>query len=218
MLYKDIVKNKEIKGFIAKADANLSVLGYTDHSEQHCRLVAEQAGRILQKFGFSERDIELARIAGFMHDIGNALNREHHAEYGALLANELLKTCALPLEDRITIVSAIAHHDESTGEATDAVSSALIIADKTDVRRSRVRSADKISFDIHERVNYAVTEAKLKLSPDKKIIALNLQVDESICTMYEYFDIFLGRMQMCRHAAELLGARFKLTANGSKVL
>lgn len=218
MTYKDIVKNKEIKAFIAKADANLGVLGYTDHSEQHCCLVAERSGRILQKFGYSEHDIMLAKIAGFMHDIGNAINREHHAEYGALLANELLKSLDISLEDRITIVSAIAHHDEATGEAIDAISAALIIADKTDVRRSRVRSTDKIMFDIHERVNYAVTEAKLKVSPDKKLIALNLQVDEHICTMYEYFDIFLGRMQMCRHAAELLGARFKLTANGSKVL
>ena len=124
----------------------------------------------------------------------------------------------MPLEDRVTVVSAIGDHDESTGGATDAVSAALIIADKTDVRRNRVRNKDMSTFDIHDRVNYAVTEAKLKVHTEKNVIVLNLQIDESICTMYEYFDIFLGRMMMCRRAAEILGLRFKLTANGSKVL
>ena len=124
----------------------------------------------------------------------------------------------MSIEDRITIASAIGHHDESSGGATDVISAALIIADKTDVRRNRVRQKPKASFDIHDRVNYAVTQAKLKISPEKNVIALNLQIDESICTMYEYFDIFLGRMMMCRKAAELLGVTFKLTANGSKVL
>ena len=135
-----------------------------------------------------------------MHDIGNAVNRSRHAEYGAILANELLKGKDLSLEDRITIMSAIGNHDESTGGATDPVSAALIIADKTDVRRNRVRDKDRAAFDIHDRVNYAVTEAKLKINKEKKLISLNLQIDESICTMYEYFDIFLGRMMMCRGA------------------
>ena len=165
-----------------------------------------------------EETIELAKIAGFMHDIGNAINRHKHAEYGAILANEILKDTDLSIEDRITIASAIGHHDESSGGATDVISAALIIADKTDVRRNRVRQKPKASFDIHDRVNYAVTQAKLKISPEKNVIALNLQIDESICTMYEYFDIFLGRMMMCRKAAELLGVTFKLTANGAKVL
>ena len=124
----------------------------------------------------------------------------------------------MSLEDRVTVVSAIANHDESTGGAVDIISAALVIADKTDVRRDRVRAKDRARYDIHDRVNYAVTESTLKISPEKKLISLNLQIDESICTMYDYFDIFLGRMQMCRHAAELFGARFKLTANGSKVL
>ena len=153
-----------------------------------------------------------------MHDIGNAVNRSRHAEYGAILANELLKGKDLSLEDRITIMSAIGTHDESTGGATDPVSAALIIADKTDVRRNRVRDKDRAAFDIHDRVNYAVTEAKLKINKEKKLISLNLQIDESICTMYEYFDIFLGRMMMCRGAAEILNMKFRLTANGSKVL
>ncbi|MEI3191269.1 MAG: HD domain-containing protein [Lachnospiraceae bacterium] len=192
-------------------------LGYTDHSEAHCTVVAERAGLILKKLS-PEETIELAKIAGFMHDIGNAVNRSRHAEYGAILANELLKGTDLSLENRITIMSAIGNHDESTGGATDPVSAALIIADKTDVRRNRVRDKDRAAFDIHDRVNYAVTEAKLKINKEKKLISLNLQIDESICTMYEYFDIFLGRMMMCRGAAEILNMKFRLTANGSKVL
>lgn len=218
MTYQEIKKNEEVRVYLKKGNDNLGVLGYTDHSEAHCTVVAERAGLILKKLEYPEETIELAKIAGFMHDIGNAVNRSRHAEYGAILANELLKGTDLSLEDRITIMSAIGNHDESTGGATDPVSAALIIADKTDVRRNRVRDKDRAAFDIHDRVNYAVTEAKLKINKEKKLISLNLQIDESICTMYEYFDIFLGRMMMCRGAAEILGARFKLTANGSKVL
>ena len=218
MTYQEIKKNEEVRAYLKKGNDNLGVLGYTDHSEAHCTVVAERAGLILKKLEYPEETIELAEIAGFMHDIGNAVNRSRHAEYGAILANELLKGTDLSLEDRITIMSAIGNHDESTGGATDPVSAALIIADKTDVRRNRVRDKDRAAFDIHDRVNYAVTEAKLKINKEKKLISLNLQIDESICTMYEYFDIFLGRMMMCRGAAEILGARFKLTANGSKVL
>lgn len=218
MTYQEIKKNEEVRAYLKKGNDNLGVLGYTDHSEAHCTVVAERAGLILKKLEYPEETIELAKIAGFMHDIGNAVNRSRHAEYGAILANELLKGTDLSLEDRITIMSAIGNHDESTGGATDPVSAALIIADKTDVRRNRVRDKDRAAFDIHDRVNYAVTEAKLKINKEKKLISLNLQIDESICTMYEYFDIFLGRMMMCRGAAEILGARFKLTANGSKVL
>lgn len=218
MTYKEIRKNKEINAYIKKGNDNLGVLGYTDHSQVHCTLVAERAAMILEKFGYTEHDIELVKIAGYMHDIGNSINRKNHAEYGALLANELLQRTDMSLEDRVTVVSAIANHDESSGGAVDVISAALIIADKTDVRRDRVREKDKAQYDIHDRVNYAVTESALKISTEKKQIALNLQIDESICTMYDYFDIFLGRMQMCRHAAEFFDARFKLTANGSKVL
>lgn len=218
MTYKEIRKNKEINAYIKKGNDNLGVLGYTDHSQVHCTLVAERAAMILEKFGCTEHDIELVKIAGYMHDIGNSINRKNHAEYGALLANELLQRTDMSLEDRVTVVSAIANHDESTGGAVDIISAALIIADKTDVRRDRVREKDKAQYDIHDRVNYAVESSALKISTEKKQIALNLQIDESICTMYDYFDIFLGRMQMCRHAAEFFDARFKLTANGSKVL
>lgn len=218
MTYQEIKKNEEVRAYLKKGNDNLGVLGYTDHSEVHCTVVAERAGLILKKLEYPEETIELAKIAGFMHDIGNAVNRSRHAEYGAILANELLKGTDLSLEDRITIMSAIGNHDESTGGATDPVSAALIIADKTDVRRNRVRDKDRAAFDIHDRVNYAVTEAKLKINKEKKLISLNLQIDESICTMYEYFDIFLGRMMMCRGAAEILNMKFRLTANGSKVL
>lgn len=216
--YQIVRQNKEICAFLRKGNENLGVMGFTDHSEAHCSLVAKRAADILRKFEYPEHDIELVRIAGFMHDIGNAINRTHHAEYGALLANDLLKEIGLPLEDRVTVVSAIGHHDESTGGAMDPISAALIIADKTDVRRNRVREKEQAAFDIHDRVNYAVTEAKLKITAKKATVALNLQIDEQICTMYEYFEIFLGRMVMCRRAAEMLGAKFKLTANGSKVL
>lgn len=194
------------------------MLGYTDHSEKHCAIVEKRAGMILKKFGYSEHEIELAEIAGALHDIGNAINRKNHGEYGAILAYSLLEKLDIPLTDRGIIVSAIGNHDESTGGAVDAVSAALILADKTDVRRNRVRNEEKSGFDKHDRVNYAVTNATVKVNVQKRSITLNLQIDEDICTMYEYFEIFLGRMMMCRKAAELLGAKFKLTANGSKVL
>ena len=218
MTYKEIKKNEEVLAFLKKGNDDLGVLGYTDHSQAHCTVVAERAAYILKTFGYSKHDIELAKIAGFMHDIGNAINRNHHAEYGALLANEILKGTDMNLEDRVTIVSAIGNHDESTGGAKDAISAALLIADKTDVRRNRVRTKDKGKFDIHDRVNYAVTAADLSINMEKKVIELNLQIDEEICTMYEYFEIFLGRMMLCRGTAEMLGAKFKLLANGSKIL
>lgn len=218
MKYKELVNNKEINAYLKKGDENLGQLGFTDHSKAHCMQVAHQAGKILERFGYPEHDIELAKIAGLMHDIGNLINRTRHAEYGALLANEILKKTDMPLEDRITVVSAIGNHDESTGGPIDVVSAALIIADKTDVRRSRVRQKEKALFDIHDRVNYAVTESKLKISKDKSVIALNLQIDEKICSMYDYFEIFLERMMLCRKSAEILGTTFKLTVNGRKVL
>ena len=218
MNYKAIRKNKEVLAYLKKGNENLGVFGFTDHSEVHCAMVAERAGMILKKLGYSEHDVEVAKIAGFMHDIGNAVNRKNHGEYGALLADRILEKMNMELEDRVTIVSAIGTHDESTGGAKDAISAALILADKTDVRRNRVRPKEISSFDIHDRVNYAVTEAKLKVNPEKKVITLDLQIDENICSMLEYFEIFLQRMLMCRRAAEMLGVKFKLTANGSKIV
>lgn len=216
--YKEIRNNEEILAYIRKGNANLQVLGFTDHSIAHSGLVADRAAYILSEMGYSEQEQNLVKIAGFMHDIGNAINRKQHAEYGGLLADSILKNFDISLEDRITIVSAIAHHDESTGGATDVVSAALIIADKTDVRRNRVCETDATAFDIHDRVNYAVIENKLIINVDDKTITLELTIDESVCTMYEYFDIFLQRMLLSRAAAEMLGAKFGLVVNGNKVL
>ena len=217
MTYQQIKNHPEVLAYLERGNHDLGVLGFTDHSAAHTTLVAERAAYILRKLGYSDHEEELARIAGFMHDIGNAINRKNHAEYGAILAGQILKEEGMPLEDRVIIMSAIGNHDESTGGAKDPVSAALILADKTDVRRDRVVQPRE-SFDIHDRVNYAVTGSSLKVDPEEKKISLNLQVDESICTMYEYFDIFLGRMMMCRGAAEMLGAKFRLTVNGGKVL
>lgn len=217
MNYTEIRNHKEIRALLKKGNDNLGVLGFTDHSTAHCALVAERAAEILKELGYDKDTIELAKIAGFMHDIGNAINRSHHAEYGAILAYEFLKETDMPIDDRLTIVSAIGNHDEKDGVAVDAVTAALIIADKTDVRRSRVVSP-KEEFDIHDRVNYAVTDADVIVDRENMTITLKLEIDESICTMYEYFEIFLGRMEMSRRAAKVFGAKFKVTVNGSKVL
>ncbi len=216
MNYNEITRNEEILALIKKANANLKTLKFTDHSEAHTKLVAERAAFILKQLNYSEHDAELARIAGFMHDIGNAVNRTHHAEYGALIANDILKQTDMSVLDRLTVMSAISHHDESTGGAIDAISAALIIADKTDVRRNRVKVFPASGLDIHNRVNYAVTSNHITV--DEDLITLHLEVDESICTMYEYFDIFLGRMMMSRQAAEMLNTKFSLIVNENKIL
>ena len=192
MLFQKIKNDPEVLALLERGNHNLGVLGFTDHSVAHTGLVADRAANILQRLGYDEHTQELARIAGIMHDIGNAINRTRHGEYGAILANEILKNYEMPIVDRLAVVSAIGNHDESTGGAKDPISAALILADKSDVRRNRVRTPDKENFDIHDRVNYAVTGTTLKVDPEEKKISLNLQVDESICTMYEYFDIFLA--------------------------
>ena len=217
MKYKEIANNKEINAYLQKGNANLGQLGFTDHSQAHCVQVARQAGKILKRLGYSEHEIELAKIAGYMHDIGNAINRTHHAEYGALLANDLLKETDMSLEDRITVIAAIGNHDESTGSPEDVVSAALIIADKTDVRRSRVRQKERSAYDIHDRVNYAALSTKLTIQKEKKEIQMELELDDEICTVMDYFEIFLERMIMCRRAAERLDCKFKLIANGNKM-
>ena len=218
MLYQKIKHDPEVLALLERGNHNLGVLGFTDHSIAHTGLVADRAANILQRLGYDEHQQELVRIAGIMHDIGNAINRTRHGEYGAILANDILKKYDMSIQDRLAVVSAIGNHDESTGGAKDPISAALILADKSDVRRNRVRTPDKENFDIHDRVNYAVIGTTLKVDPEEKKISLNLQVDESICSMYEYFDIFLGRMMMCRGAAEMLDCQFRLSVNGGKVL
>ena len=211
LTFEDVKNNPTIRTYIQRADESLIALGFTEHSFAHVTLVAETAGYIL-------RTVELARIAGFLHDIGNLVNRVDHSQSGAVMAFRILDHLDCAPEEIAEIVTAIGNHDEGTGMPVNAVAAALILADKSDVRRSRVRNQDPASFDIHDRVNYAVTDQTLKINTDKKVISLNLQIDTDICSMYEYFEIFLNRMLMCRGAADLLGATFKLTANGAKVL
>ena len=215
--YKDVKKNEEINALIEKGNDVLYELGYTEHSRKHAARVAERAGEILEKLEFDEHEVELARIAGYMHDIGNCVNRNNHAHSGAILAYQILREEDLSIDDVLTIVTAIGHHDEATGTSVDAVSAALILADKTDVRRNRVQNRNPANFDIHDRDNYAALKAALELKEEKKVIQMNLELDDSICTVMDYFEIFLERMLMCRRAAEVLGCRFKLVANGNKL-
>ena len=179
--------------------------------------VAENAAYILSTLGYPERTVELAKIAGFLHDIGNLVNRVDHSQSGAVMAFRILDNMDCPPEEIATIVTAIGNHDEGTGMPVNAVAAALILADKSDVRRSRVRNQDMASFDIHDRVNYAALSSNLEIDPEKKVIHMRLELDDSICSVMDYFEIFLKRMLMCRRAAEMLGCRFKLTANGSKI-
>ena len=218
MTYKDIRENREVLAYLKKGNDNLGTMGFTDHSGAHCAMVAERAAMILEKFGYSEHDREVAKIAGFMHDMGNAINRHRHAEYGALLAEQILSRTDLPLEDRVTVVSAIGNHDESTGGAVDAISAALIIADKTDVRRSRVRNQDPTTFDIHDRVNYSVKRSQLKINEEHTLIKLKLFVDTKYGSVMDYFEIFMQRMILCRKAAEKLGLQFKLMINEQQLI
>ena len=218
LTYEDVKNNSAVRTYIQRADESLTALGYTEHSFAHVTAVAENAAYILSTLGYPERTVELAKIAGFLHDIGNLVNRVDHSQSGAVMAFRILDNMDCPPEEIATIVTAIGNHDEGTGMPVNAVAAALILADKSDVRRSRVRNPDMASFDIHDRVNYAVTDQTLKINTEKKVISLNLQIDTDICSMYEYFEIFLQRMLMCRGAADMLGATFKLTANGAKVL
>ena len=215
--YKDIMQNKAVRTYIKKEDESLKELGYTEHSFKHVVRVAEYASKILIELGYDEREAELARIAGYLHDIGNVINRIDHAQSGAIMAFRILDKMGADAEDIATIITAIGNHDESTAFPVNAVSAALIIADKTDVRRTRVRNQDITTFDIHDRVNYAVTESTLKIEKNNGI-TLELCVDTSICSLADYFEIFLERMLLCRKAAEKLEEEFKLIINGQRMI
>lgn len=216
--YETVKSNKDIRTYIKKADESLNAIGYTEHSFAHVTKVAETAGEILEKTGHSEHEAELARIAGFMHDIGNLVNRSEHSQSGAVMAFRILDNLDMPAEDVATVVTAIGNHDEGTGIPVDAVSAALILADKTDVRRSRVRNAEEISIDIHDRVNYSVTGSKLDIDNESMSITLVLDIDTTLGSVMDYFEIFLGRMLMCRKAAEKLGYNFKLIINNQPLI
>ena len=215
--FKQIRANEEINFYIEKSDSVLGVLGFTEHSREHASKVAVMAGKILEELGYSEHEIELARITGYMHDIGNCINRHDHAHSGGAMAFQILRSLGMSPEDTAIVISAIGNHDEKTGTAVDAISAALILADKTDVRRNRVRNKIKATFDIHDRVNYAAVSSKLNINMEKRIIHLEIKLDDKICTVMDYFEIFLQRMTMCKRAAEFFNMKFKLTANGSKV-
>lgn len=215
--YKQIKKNEEINLLIERGNQVLKALGYTEHSQKHAAKVAETAGKILADLDYGEEEIRLSKIAGYMHDIGNSINRHDHAHSGAVLAYGILKDLKMPLKEVLTITTAIGHHDESTGTAVDVVSAALILADKTDVRRNRVQNPAIARFDIHDRVNYAAISSALDVKKEKRIIEMNLELDDEMCTVMDYFEIFLERMMMCKRAAEVLGCKFKLVANGNKV-
>ena len=215
--FKDIKKSKEVNAYIYKGNSTLGVLGYTDHSAEHAVKVSSMAGKILECLGYGGHTVELAKIAGYMHDIGNCVNRLDHPHSGALMVHQILRDMKMDYEDIAVIINAIGMHDEKSGGAVDTVSAALILADKTDVRRDRVRNQNKAAFDKHDRVNYAVVSSSLDIQKEKKVIKLDLQLDENICSMMDYFEIFLQRMLMCRRAASVLGTTFKLNANGNKI-
>ncbi len=215
--YRKVKENEEINLLIEKGNEVLDVLGFTEHSRKHAAKVAETAGKILKDLGYGAKEIRLSKIAGYMHDIGNSINRHDHAHTGALLAYGILKEMGMPLRDVMTVTTAIGNHDESTGTAVDIVSAALILADKTDVRRNRVQNPTIANFDIHDRVNYAVLASSLEVKKEKRVIQMNLELDDEMCTVMDYFEIFLERMIMCRRAAEVLGCKFKLVANGNKI-
>lgn len=208
--YKEIRKNEEINALIERGNDVLKHLGYTEHSRKHAAKVAETAGDLLRQLGYSDREIELAKIAGYLHDIGNSVNRHDHAQSGALLSYQLLRNLNMELDEVLTIVTAIGHHDEGTGTAVDPVSAALILADKTDVRRNRVQNLLLSEFDIHDRVNYAALESQLTIDKEKHQIRMDLTLDKEICTVMDYFEIFIQRMILCKSAAALLGYSFHL--------
>ena len=216
--FDEIKHNQTIRCYIDEADRALKALGFTEHSYAHVTKAATTAEKILTELGYSEREAELAKIAGYMHDIGNVVNRIDHAQSGAVMAFRLLDKIGMDPNEIALVISAIGNHDESTAAPVNAVAAALILADKTVVRRSRVRNRNHTAFDIHDRVNYAVEESKTYFNSDRTAFVLELTIDTSMCPVMDYFEIFLGRMSLCRRAAEFLKIRFELIINGQRIL
>jgi uncharacterized protein len=215
---EDLKKSEEVKAFLEIAEKQMEVLGYTEHSFRHVARVSENAGNILEKLGFDARDVELVRIAGYLHDIGNAVNRDDHAHSGAILAYSMLTKIGMDYREAAEIMLAIGNHDERTGTAVSNISAALILADKSDVHRSRVKNTDFATFDIHDRVNYAVEKSVITVDKEKSSATLELYIDTKICPVMDYFEIFLTRMTMSRRAASLLGLNFQLIINNTRLL
>ena len=218
LTYEEITKSEAIKTYIIRADESLGALGFTEHSFAHVIHVAETAGYILENLGYDERTIELAKIASYLHDIGNLINRKDHSQSGALMAWSILNDMGCEPAEVATIVTAIGNHDEGTGVPVNAVAAAMILADKADVRRSRVRNRDISKFDIHDRVNYSVEKSYLRVNEEKTTVTLELTVDTQFGSVMDYFEIFMERMILCRKAAEKLGLKFKLQINGQHLL
>ena len=216
--FEEIRHNETISTYIRKADESLIAVGYTEHSFAHVGMVAANARYILEKLGYSARTVELVQIAAHLHDIGNLVNRADHSQSGAVMAFRILDKLGMEAEEIAEIVTAIGNHDEGTGRPVSAMAAALILADKSDVRRSRVRNQDESSFDIHDRVNYSVKKAELKINEDRTLIKLKLSVDTRYGSVMDYFEIFMGRMLLCRKAAEALGLQFKLMINEQQLI
>ena len=215
---EDIKNNREINNLIISSQKQLDVLGYTEHSMRHINIVSNRAAEVLKKLGYDEHRIELARIAGYMHDIGNAVNRTDHAHSGAILAYQILKEMGMDMEDRTEIMMAIGNHDEATGTAVSDISAALILADKSDVHRNRVVNSNMSTFDKHDKVNYAVTNADFIINTEERKVTLSLDVDRKICSVLDYFEIFLDRTMMSKYAAKYLNIWFELLINDIKLM
>ena len=215
---RNIKESEEVLNFLKIAQRQMDILGYTEHSFRHVNIVSETAGNILQKLGYQEREVELAKIAGYLHDMGNAVNRMDHAHLGAIISYNILTRMGMSFVEAGEIMHAIGNHDENSGTAVSNISSALILADKSDVHRSRVTNKDFANFDIHDRVNYAVESSKLIVSREDKTAILKLTIDTNICPVMDYFEIFLMRMTMNRKAAEFLGLKFQVIINESRLL
>ena len=214
----DVINNEEVQAFVQASQKQLKSLGYTEHSNRHIGIVSQRTGEILEKLGFDSRTVELGKIAGYLHDIGNCVNRVDHAHTGAILAYNILKEMGMPAEERTEIMMAIGNHDEGTGTAVSDISAALILADKSDVHRDRVVNTNMSTFDIHDRVNYAVTNAKLELNEETRKVVLDLTIDTQICPVLDYFQIFMDRTMMSKYAAKYLNIWFELIINGIKLL
>ena len=216
--YNEIRKDKDVKAYIAAGNDVLEAIGYTEHGLAHCTLVAETAAKTLADLGYDERTCELAKIAGFMHDIGNMINRNNHAMSGAILTLEILKNRGMPADEAAAVATAIVHHDEPTAAAVSPIAAALILADKSDVRSTRVRDKKTIALDIHDRVNYAVHKSTLAIDAEKKVITLTLKINTDISPVMDYFEIFLQRMKLCREAAGFFGCGFCFVMNETRLL
>ena len=216
--YDDVRNNIEVKALVEGSQKQLNALGYTEHSVRHVTMVANRAAEVLETLGYPEERIELAKIAGYMHDIGNCVNRVDHAHTGAILAYQILKGMGMDSEKRTEIMMAIGNHDEQTGTAVSDISAALILADKSDVHRSRVVNKNISTFDKHDKVNYAVTNADFKISKEERKASLNLTIDTNISPVLDYFEIFMDRTMMSKHAAKYLGIWFELIINDTKLL